>query len=225
MRILMIEDDKDLCRAVALHMEKEGYEIDIANDGEMGLYYLLEGSHDLVLLDRMLPKTDGITLLKRLRRQGNAVPVLLLTALGSTDDKVDGLDAGADDYLAKPFAMRELLARVRALIRRPAKLTESREIRFGSLVLDSDALYLEGDKGRCGLSKKEGELLRVLMQHGGTTLTRSVLFAHVWGADADAMEASLDSYAHFIRRRLAAVSRSMQLVTVRGVGYRLEETA
>lgn len=223
MRILMIEDDPDLCEAVRLHLQKAGYETDIAGDGEMGLYYLKEGSYDLVLLDRMLPKTEGIQLLKTLRGLGNATPVLLLTALGSTNDKVEGLDAGADDYLAKPFAMRELLARVRALTRRPAKIAPATEIRFGPLMLDFSSLYLEGEKGRCSLSKKEAELLRFFMQHSGTTLSRTTLFAYVWGADAEVEEASLDSYAHFVRRRLSAVSRSVRLVTVRGVGYRLEE--
>lgn len=222
MRLLMIEDDKDLLEATAMQLRQEGYFVDTAADGEMGLYYLREGSYDLVLLDRMLPGMDGVSLLRAVRGEGDTTPVLMLTALGRVGDRVDGLDAGADDYLTKPFDMRELLARVRALARRPGQFVAKEELRFGDLLLDLSALLLEGGKGRCTLSKKEAELLATMMKNEGKTQTRAALFAHVWGPDADVEEASLDSYAHFVRRRLAAVSARVQLVTVRGVGYRLE---
>lgn len=222
MRILVVEDDRDLNEATVLQLQQEGFEVDAAYDGEEGLYYITEGAYDLVLLDRMLPGMDGISLLQAARGRGITTPVLLLTALGRVGDKVDGLDAGADDYMVKPFDVRELLARVRALVRRPGPIMPTRELRYEDLLLDTSALMLQGDKGRCTLSKKEGELLEYLLKHAGQTLARSVLFGHVWGPDADVEEASLDSYAHFVRRRLAAVSSKVQLVTVRGVGYRLE---
>lgn len=222
MRILMIEDDHDLSDATAEQLRADGYAVDTAYDGEEGLYYLTEGVYDLVLLDRMLPGMDGIALLRKVRSRGNTTPVLLLTALGRVGDRVDGLDAGADDYLTKPFDVRELLARVRALVRRPGQIAKGEETRFADLMLDLSALYLQGGRGRCTLSKKEAELLYALMISGGQTLTRNALFARVWGPGAEVEEASLDSYAHFIRRRLAAVSSGVKLVTVRGVGYRLE---
>lgn len=223
MRILMVEDDMDLCRATALHLKKEGYDVDIANDGEEGLYYMTHGSYDLVLLDRMLPCLDGVDLLKKARKQGLSSPVLMLTALDGIRDRVSGLDAGADDYLSKPFDYRELFARIRALSRRPHDITGSSELSFADLLLDTSSLYLQGKKGRCGLSKKECDLLALFIQSGEKTLSRSNLFARIWGADAEVEEASLDSYIHFIRRRLRAVSSSVSLITVRGVGYRLEE--
>lgn len=222
MRILMIEDDRDLVRAAAMQIGKAGFEIDTAFDGEEGFYYWSEGSYDLILLDRMLPITDGLTLLKKMRRLKNTTPVLMLTALDSIGNKVDGLDAGADDYLAKPFDMRELLARIRALIRRPAPITDTTELRFGDILLDTSALYLEGNKGRCTLSKKETELLAALMKNDGKTLTRNALFARAWGVTGEVLEGGLDSYAYYIRRRLSAVSNTTILVTVRGVGYKLE---
>lgn len=224
MRILMIEDDLALCDATAMQLRREGWEVDVCHDGEEGLFYLKEGLYDLILLDRMLPGLDGIGVLKGARAQGLTTPVLLLTALGRVGDRVDGLDAGADDYLVKPFDIRELLARVRALARRPGEIQARQEERFGDLLLDLSALTLEGARARCTLSKKEGELLGVLMKSGGQTLSRGVLFGRVWGPDAGVEEASLDSYAHFVRRRLAAVSQRVKLVTVRGVGYRLEDT-
>lgn len=225
MRILMVEDDKDLCSATRLQLYKEGYEVDVAHDGDEGLYYMLEGSYDIILLDRLLPKMDGIRLLGLTRKNGVTTPVLLLTALGEIGDRVDGLDAGADDYLTKPFDVRELLARVRALTRRPAQITDHSEIRFAGLMLDLSSLYLEGDKGRCTLSKKEADVLYSLMMQEGGTVSRSTLFSHAWGPDTEVEEAILDSYAHFIRRRLSAVSHSVRLKTVRGIGYRLEEEA
>ncbi len=222
MRILMIEDDRELCDAVAMQLRQAGYAVDMSHDGEEGLYFMRQNAYDLVLLDRMLPLLDGLSVLRGARKAGIATPVLLLTALGRVGDRVDGLDAGADDYLTKPFDMRELLARVRALARRPGEIQTREELRFGDLLLDLSALTLEGEKARCTLSKKEGELLGVLMKSEGQTLSRVVLFGRVWGPDAGVEDANLDSYAHFVRRRLAAVSSRVKLVTVRGVGYRLE---
>lgn len=222
MRILMIEDDKNLVMATAKTLRHEGYEVDSALDGDEGLYYLTEGAYDAVLLDRMLPGLSGTELLTIIRGRGISTPVLMLTALGAIDDRVSGLDAGADDYLTKPFDTRELLARIRALVRRPAPLTSTKELRYADLLLDIDSLYLEGNTGRCTLSKKEAELLSALIRDGGKTLPRAKLFALAWGLDAEAMEANLDSYAHFIRRRLKTVSSNVKLITVRGVGYKLE---
>lgn len=224
MRILMIEDDKALSDATAAQLRAEGWTVDVCHDGEDGLYCLEEGVYDLVLLDRMMPGMDGVAVLEHARNAGVTAPVLLLTALGQVGDKVTGLEAGADDYLVKPFDIRELKARVRALARRPSAMRLRQEVRFADLLLDLSALTLEGAKARCTLSKKEGEFLGVLMKSGGQTLSRQVLFGRVWGMEADVEEASLDSYAHFIRRRLSAVSRRARLVTVRGVGYRLEDS-
>lgn len=224
MHILMIEDDVQLSEATAMQLAQEGYEVQVCADGEEGLYYLQHGVYDLVLLDRMLPSMDGVTLLQRARQAGLTTPVLMLTALNRVGDKVDGLDAGADDYLGKPFDIRELKARVRALVRRPAGINAREEVRYGDILLDLSALTLEGGKARCTLSKKEGELLGLLIKAEGQTLPRAKLFNAVWGADADVEEAGLDSYAHFIRRRLASVSSRVTLVTVRGVGYRLEDS-
>ena len=155
------------------------------------------------------------------KRQGLDTPVLMTTALGLVGDRVDGLDAGADDYLVKPFDVRELLARVRALARRPAPVAVSGRPCCGDLTLDMGTLVLTGDKEQCTLSKKEAELLAALMENAGQTLSRSFLFGRVWGPGADVEEASLDSYVHFIRRRLRAVSSRVTVDTVRGVGYRL----
>ncbi len=223
MRILLIEDNMALAEATVEQLRQAGYEVDHSPDGELGLYYMVESAYDLVILDRMLPELDGLSVLRQARLKGIHTPVILMTALDRIGDRVDGLDAGADDYLVKPFDVRELLARVRALARRPGSIRKRQEITFGTLVLDKDALTLEGDKARCTLSKKEGEFLGFLMENGGQALSRSLLFGRIWGPDADVDDSILDSYAHFIRRRLDSVSDRMKLVTVRGVGYRLEE--
>lgn len=224
MRILMIEDDRQLSDATALQLRHDGYEVDTCYDGDEGLYYFLEGQYDLVLLDRMLPGIEGMSLLKQARAKGKTTPVLMLTALGLVGDRVDGLESGADDYLVKPFDYRELNARIRALIRRPAIIENRDEARFGDLLLDLSALTLEGEKARCTLSKKEAEFLGMLMKNNGATVARGKLFGRVWGPDTDAEESGIDSYAHFIRRRLKHVSNRVQLTTVRGIGYRLEDS-
>ncbi len=222
MRILMVEDDKDLCAAVLQQLRSNGYEADACHDGEDGLYYLEQGIYDVCLLDRMLPGLDGLSLLYSARAKGIATPVLMLTAMGRIGDRVDGLDAGADDYLTKPFDMRELLARVRALARRPGTSEPDGMKQYGDITVDTAQLVLNGPKGQCTLSKKEAELLAVLMANGGQTVARPTLLGKVWGPDAEVEEAILDSYIHFVRRRLRTVGAEVAVLTVRGLGYRLE---
>ncbi len=222
MRILMVEDDKDLCAAVLQQLRSSGYEADACHDGEDGLYYLEQGIYDICLLDRMLPGLDGLSLLYTVRAKGIATPVLMLTAMGRIGDRVDGLDAGADDYLTKPFDMRELLARVRALARRPGTAEPDGIKQCGDIAMDTAQLTLNGPKGQCTLSKKEAELLAVLIANGGQTVTRLILLGKVWGPDAEVEEAILDSYIHFVRRRLCTVGAKASVLTVRGLGYRLE---
>lgn len=221
MRILLVDDDADLRAAVCAGLAGQGWQVDAAADGEEGLYYLTENLYDVCILDRMLPGLGGLQLLRRARQAGVGTPVLLLTALGSVQHRVEGLDGGADDYLAKPFDLRELYARVRVLARRPAAPAAA-GIAFGDLALDPGQLVLRGPGGQCNLSKKEGELLAVLMRNGGQLLPRGLLLARVWGLESEADGACLDSYVHFVRRRLAAVGAGARLATVRGVGYRLE---
>ncbi|MEG0911769.1 MAG: response regulator transcription factor [Ruthenibacterium sp.] len=224
MRILMIEDDVALCEAVSAGLRAAGFTVDCCHDGAEGLCYLCEDIYDACLLDRMLPSMDGLSILRSARAKHIATPVLMLTALGRVGDRVDGLDAGADDYLVKPFDMRELVARLRALIRRPSTVEAAEEIICGNTVLHRDELRLSGADNAVTLSRKECDLLEVFYKNSGRLLSRSVLLGRVWGADAEVEDASLDSYIHFVRRRLAAVHANVKINTVRGAGYRLEVT-
>lgn len=221
MRILLVEDDRALRHAVALQLRSQGWQVDACESGDEGAYYLSEGGYDAVLLDRMLPGVDGLTLVRRMRAASDATPVLVLTALADVGARVDGLDAGADDYLAKPFDMRELLARVRALGRRGG--AGAAALSFCDLQYQPASLVLTGEKGQCTLTRKEGELAEALLRQNGQAVTRQALFARLWGAGAEVEEACLDTYAYYLRRRLRAVSGRVSLITVRGVGYRLGE--
>ena len=223
MRILMIEDDKALCAAVELRLKKEGYTVDLAHTGEDGLHFALQNAYDLVLLDRMLPEGDGLSVVTRLRREGLSTPGLMMTALDGISDRVDGLDAGADDYLPKPFAPEELLARIRALSRRPVQWESTQRLTRGDLELDTELCALRGPRGSCSLSKRETQLFLLFLRNLGQVMTRELLLARVWGPDAPVEEGNLDNYIHFLRRRLGAVGSGMRLTTLRGVGYRLEE--
>lgn len=222
MRILVIEDDVDLCSALDIHLTKDGYDVDYAYTGDDGLHFALQNAYDLIILDRMLPELDGLSLLLQVRKKGIKIPVLMLTALDGIGDRVEGLDAGADDYLAKPFAPQELLARIRALARRPALLEAPQNISLGDLELDYSLNALNGPSGSCTLSKKETELLALLFRSPNQTLARELLFVRIWGPDAPVEDGNLDNYIHFLRRRLRSVQSAVQIVTVRGVGYRLE---
>lgn len=220
---MFVEDDDALRKITAQAIREEGYFVQEASDGEEGFYSLINGYYDLIILDRMLPYIEGTELLRKARNQGTTTPVLFLTAKDQIGDRVAGLDAGADDYLTKPFDMRELFARIRALIRRPVDIAARTALGFGDLQFEPSTLALRGAKGDCILSKKEALLFDPLIRYNGETVPRTVLFASAWDPDSDVEEANLDTYAHFLRRRLANVSSSVTLTTVRGIGYRLVE--
>lgn len=223
MNILMIEDDKELCDAVSFRLEQEGFSITACHDGEEGLYYMQESPFDLVILDRMLPHMNGIEVLKEARTRQIRTPILMLTALGELDDRLTGLNGGADDYMVKPFAFEELLARIRCLLRRLAVYQDSvKSISLGDVSFVPETRTLSSWEKTCTLSSREGELMEVFLRNPGQTLPRQLLLSRVWGLEADVEEGNLDNYIHFLRRRLKTVESTLQIRTVRGVGYQLE---
>lgn len=222
MRILLVEDDKKLNFSLKFQLEQENFTVDSCFDGEEALYYMKESLYDLVLLDRMLPVKDGLSVLRCMRAQNMQTPVILLTALGQTQDKIDGLDCGADDYLVKPFDFDELCARIRSILRRPRQLVDSAQLSFSDLSFTPDTLTLKGPVDSCLLSRREGALLETFLRNPSQSLSRSTLLLCVWGHDSDVEDGNLDNYIYFLRRRLKAVGSSAGIVTVRGVGYRLE---
>lgn len=221
MRILLVEDDLALCEALRPALESAAYRIDVCHNGTDGLALLTSGAYDVCILDRMLPGLDGLSLLRAARTGGVTTPILMLTALSGIGDRVNGLDAGADDYLAKPFDTRELLARLRALIRRPGTAAESC-LQAGDVSLSSTELTLTGPAGSVNLTKRECDLLEALLRNPGRLQSRAALLAQVWGPMAEVEDANLDCYIHFVRRRLQSVGSAARVVTVRGSGYKLE---
>jgi len=224
MRILLIEDDVDLCKSLAYQIKNEGFEVDMCHDGEDGLYLIEEQSHDLILLDRMLPELDGTQVLKKMREKKIATPVIMVTALGELQDRVTGLDLGADDYIVKPFEFAELMARIRSLLRRPAKLENSRQFTGGDLLYNASEKTLTCGINNRTLTNREGELIELFLRNCGQVLPRTTILARVWGLDTDVEDGNLDNYIHFIRKHLTALNSQMTLKTVRGIGYRLENT-
>ena len=222
MRILLAEDDEKLKEALCFQLQKEGIETDSCTDGEEALYYIRQGIYDLVLLDRMLPLLDGASVLFRMRKKGFQTPVIFITALGALEDRIEGLDLGADDYLVKPFAFEELMARIRSILRRPRKLSNSAELLFGDLSFSIQEQTLSGPSGSCTLSGREASLLEAFLRSSGQTLSRELLLSKVWGMDSDVEDGNLDNYIHFLRRRLNDLNSAVHLQTVRGIGYRLE---
>lgn len=231
MKILLVEDDENLNRNLKFFLEKEGYQVDACQNGEDALYYFREGNPDFILLDRMLPLLDGMSLLKTIRQSGSATPVLMLTALGTLSDRVEGLDGGADDYLVKPFAMEELLARIRSLTRRSGLSTvqpgatakdDALLLCCGDLCLHPQLHELKGPACTVTLSNRECALLEYLIKNAGRTLSRGQLLLKVWGPDGEVEEGNLDNYIFFLRRRLKNLRSEVCITTLRGVGYRLE---
>lgn len=223
MRILMIEDDKELCASVKFQLEKQSFSVDVCHDGEEGLFFMKEGSYDCVLLDRMLPGMDGIRILKSARKSGICTPVIMVTALGELSDRVTGLDTGADDYIVKPFAFEELLARIRCALRRPVVFRSESLCTFGDVCYDSLQKILKRNDVSCSLSNREGELLELFLKNPNQTLPRPLILSRVWGPDTDVEEGNLDNYIYFLRRRLKSLGSRLAIRSVRSVGYRLEE--
>lgn len=222
MRILLVEDDENLCHTLQYQLEQEGFLVDTCMDGEDALFFIRERVHDLILLDRMLPSMDGISVLKALRREKIFTPVIFLTALSSLQDKITGLDCGADDYMVKPFAFEELMARIRCLSRRPQKWESSSIISLGDISFDPDQKKLFCHAKECSLSKKEGALIEIFLRNPGQILPRQTLLSRVWGPDSEVEDGNLDNYIYFLRRRLRSVDSRLELKAVRGVGYQLE---
>lgn len=223
MRILLAEDDRKLNSTLTWQLEASGFIVDCCFDGEESLFYGEQNIYDMILLDRMLPHMDGTEVLSSLRKKGITTPVILITALGTLSDKVTGLDLGADDYLVKPFAFEELLARIRCVTRRPHALTEHNILTASDITWKISENLLTGPMGYCTLSKKEGELLEIFLRSKGQTLKRNTLLLKVWGPDSNVEEGNLDNYIHFLRRRLKMTGSKLQIKTIRGIGYCLLE--
>lgn len=223
MRILLIEDDRRLARLIQTVLEGEHWAVDAAYDGETGLELALRGAHDVAVVDWMLPGRDGPAICRAVRAARRPLAVLLLTARGQLEDRVAGLDSGADDYLVKPFAFEELLARVRALGRRFAVAAGAPdEVRVGGLVLDLRAHTARRAEQPLDLTSTEWNLLEYLMRHPGQTLTRQQILDYVWSYERDVQPTLVDVYVSYLRRKLSAAGRPDPIQTVRGVGYRLE---
>lgn len=223
MRILIVEDEKNLAESLKQMITAQKFQADTVYDGEDGLEYARSGQYDAMILDVMLPKLNGFQIVKTLRKEGNAIPVLMLTARDDTEDKVRGLDSGADDYLTKPFTTEELLARVRALTRRQGTV-QMDEMSFGdiTLLLSSSSLT-KGDK-QVRLSQKELEVLKLLMAWAGAIVSKNDLIARVWGLDSEAMDNNVEAYISFLRKKLFYLGSVVQIVSQRKMGYFLEET-
>lgn len=222
MRILLAEDERSLSRALVALLEKNNYAADAAYDGEEALDYLAGGNYDAVILDIMMPKMDGLTVLRKLRESGSRVPVLLLTARSEVEDKVRGLDTGANDYLTKPFATAELLARLRAMTRsRTAQLCS--RLAFGNITLDQNTFELCGPGGSFRLAKKEYQMMELLMANPGQVIPTERFLEKIWGYDREVEVNVVWVYLSYLRKKLAALRADIQIRATRNTGYSLEE--
>lgn len=223
LRLLLIEDDLRLQRIVKRVLEHEGWIIDIAADGRAGLNRARAGGYDCLIVDRMLPELEGLDVVRALRQESNPVPILVLTAKGDRPDRVIGLDAGADDYLGKPFAFEELIARVRALRRRAATPAKPGPAVIGPLRLDFARTTVTVNGHPADLTAKEFAVLKALAQHAGRVMSRTEILAAAWAQEPDVLEETVDLYIHYLRRKLdreGGASESL-IRTIRGVGYAL----
>lgn len=219
MRILIVEDEVRLASSLQDLLELGGYSADISHDGESGLDNALTGIYDVVLLDVMLPKLDGFTVLRRMRAAGNATPVLMLTARSEVADKVEGLDCGADYYLTKPFEPQELLACIRALTRRQPELRGADLLEYGDLKLDKSAFSLSCGKRSVRLSRKEYDMMELLMRNRDLILTKETLLLKIWGYESDAEDNNVEVYISFLRKKLEHLHSGVKIKTIRMVGY------
>ena len=222
MRLLLAEDEKSLSKAVKTILEKNNYSVDAVYDGVEALEYLEAGNYDALILDIMMPQMDGITALKKLREKGNTIPVLMLTAKAEIDDKVLGLDSGANDYLTKPFDTKELLARIRAMTRNQAVHTNS-VLRVGNITLDRASYELSSPTGSYKLANKEYQMLEMMMSNPKQLISTEHFMEKIWGFDSEAEINVVWVYISYLRRKLDALGADIQIKATRNAGYSLEE--
>lgn len=223
MRILIVEDERKIARALGRALKNEKYAVDISHDGTDAYAMAEMIDYDLLILDRMIPGDyDGLSLTKKLREEGKNVPILLLTALGATQDKTEGLDGGADDYLTKPFALDELIARVRALLRRPQTSVET-VLRVADLSLDLNTHEVLRNNQKIELTNKEFSLLEYLVRNAGRPVSKEQIIAHVWDYDADILPNNIEVYISYLREKVDKPFKDKLIKTVRGLGYKIDE--
>ena len=221
MRILLAEDERSLSKALKAILTKSNYSVDCVFDGEEAVSYAMASEYDLVIMDIMMPKQDGISALKEIRSKGNSVPVLMLTAKAEIDDKVEGLDSGANDYLTKPFATKELLARIRVLTRQPQTAGDN-ILKFGNLTLDRGSFELSSPKGKYRLAGKEFQMMEMLMMNPGILISTEKFMDKIWGIDSEADISTAWTYISYLRKKLTALEADVQIKAVRNSGYTLE---
>lgn len=222
MKLLLVEDERSLSKAVTVILEKSNYAVDAVYDGAEALEYLKTERYDGVILDIMMPKVDGITVLKSLRKQGDCTPVLLLTAKAEVDDKVLGLDSGANDYLTKPFAAKELLARIRAMTR-VQYAQGAAQLRLGNITLDCAAFTLSSPSGSYRLVGKEFQMMELLLRNPHQLISTEHFFERVWGYDSEAEVNVVWVYISYLRKKLSALQANVRIKAARNAGYFLEE--
>lgn len=222
MRLLLAEDEKALSKALVTILERNNYSVDAVNDGQAALDYLEADNYDGVILDIMMPKVDGITVLKTIRSKGNRIPVLMLTAKAEVDDKVLGLDAGANDYLTKPFHTQELLARIRAMTRTQTAQTDSR-LQMGNVTLDCATFELSTPTGSFRLANKEFQVLELLMRNPHSLIASERLLEKIWGYDSETEINVVWVYISYLRKKLSALHANIQIKATRNAGCSLEE--
>jgi len=222
MRILLVEDEESLAELVAQRLKKERYTVDVRNDGESGLYDALTGIYDLILLDIMLPKKDGIEILRELRSEGITSKVIMLTAKGELEDKLKGFSEGANDYVSKPFHIDELVARINAQLRVETVVKE--ELQFGNIILDysTPAVVNKTTKESIKINNKEFQLLEYFMMNPNQVLSKEMIFDRVWGMDSDTLSNNLEAYLSFVRKKLKIIDADITIKSLRNLGYRME---
>lgn len=223
MRILLAEDEVSLSKALKVILERNNYSVDQVYDGEEALSFLSADNYDCLILDLMMPKVDGITVLKTMRKEGNMLPVIILTAKSEVDDKVLGLDSGADDYLTKPFNSRELLARIRAITRSKENNEGDSILKLGNTILMRDTFILKTDSGETRLQSKEFQILELLMQNKNKLISTERLMEKIWGFDSEAEINVVWVYISNLRKKLASLDSNVEIKATRNAGYTLEE--
>ncbi|QRF24177.1 response regulator transcription factor [Alicyclobacillus sp. TC] len=219
MRILLVEDERRLSAAIVQLLKENQYAVDAAFDGESGLDLAMTNSYDAIILDIMLPRMSGLEILQTLRKEKLNVPILLLTAKDTVEDRVTGLDAGADDYLVKPFANKELLARVRALTRRTGNLQGTENLQVGAFTLDFATREVQKNGQTINLTSKEFQLMELFLRNQGKVLSKEIILDRVWGPDAEVIGNAVENYVHFLRKKIDDANTPSYISTVRGVGY------